>query len=130
MPDHDDGCDEDDVGSSVAEAEWRAEPLTDVLEATIDSEALLPDELFSLREARLILNRVLDGLGDASRQVFVLYELEGLSLREVCERLSIPTGTIDSRLRRARQTVARELEKLGYLGREPWRHTGRRWRTL
>ena len=35
--------------------------------------------------------------------VFTLYEIEGLSSPEIAELLSIPLGTVASRLRRARE---------------------------
>jgi len=46
-------------------------------------------------------------------EVFVLYELEGLSSPEIAHALDIPVGTVASRLRRAREgfrAVARRME--------------------
>ena len=37
------------------------------------------------------------------RTVFVLYELEELTMVDIARALEIPTGTVASRLRRARQ---------------------------
>ena len=37
------------------------------------------------------------------RTVFVLFELEGLQIRDIAELEEIPLGTVGSRLRRARE---------------------------
>ena len=42
-------------------------------------------------------------LADDLREVFVLFEIEELSIQEIAELLEIPLGTVGSRLRRARQ---------------------------
>lgn len=57
------------------------------------------------RRARAHLMAVLDQLGDESRQVFVLYELEELSMPEIAEVLECPVTTAYSRLDSARKAV-------------------------
>jgi RNA polymerase sigma-70 factor, ECF subfamily len=59
--------------------------------------------LLDEKRLRLLLDRVLDSLPDDSRNVFVLFELEGLSATHIAELLDIPAGTVASRLRRARE---------------------------
>ena len=84
-------------------------------EATVDrarDEAPLPDEALEQREARAILDQVLDALPLEVRAVFVLFELEQLTTSEIADLLAIPAGTVSSRLRRGReefQTLARRL---------------------
>jgi RNA polymerase sigma-70 factor (ECF subfamily) len=51
------------------------------------------------------LQRTLDLLPDEQRAVLVLREIEGLSYREIAEALSIPIGTVMSRLARARERL-------------------------
>jgi RNA polymerase sigma-70 factor, ECF subfamily len=46
------------------------------------------------------------------RVLIVMKEIEGLSYEEIAERLSCSTGTIASRLSRARKLLARKLENL------------------
>ena len=43
------------------------------------------------------------------RTPFVLFEIEGLSQDEIALALDIPRGTVGSRLRRARERLARLL---------------------
>lgn len=45
------------------------------------------------------------------REVFVLCDLEGASYREAAEALSIPLGTVMSRLARARKAVCRSVQE-------------------
>ena len=72
-----------------------------------------PEEAASTREARRLLDQVLDGLDEDLREVFVLFELEGQTTAEIAALLGTPMGTVASRLRRAREefrTAARRLQ--------------------
>ncbi len=62
-----------------------------------------PEQIAATREVRRILDRILDGLAEDVREIFVLYELEGQTSSEISEILGIPMGTVASRLRRARE---------------------------
>jgi RNA polymerase sigma-70 factor, ECF subfamily len=56
---------------------------------------------------------VLSRIGPDLAEVFVLYEAEGMSTREIAELLGIPRGSVASRLRRAREqfrAVVAEIE--------------------
>jgi RNA polymerase sigma-70 factor (ECF subfamily) len=44
--------------------------------------------------------------------VFVLYELEGLSMAEIAGLLELPPGTVASRLRRAREEFHAQARRL------------------
>lgn len=61
-----------------------------------------PEALFEQRRARELLDDVLAALPIELRAVFVLYELERLTMAEIAETLGVPPGTVASRLRRAR----------------------------
>lgn len=62
-------------------------------------------------EARASLQYALSRLDDAKREVFVLYEVEGLSMREVCEVVDCPLQTAYSRLHAARKVVSDALAR-------------------
>ncbi len=81
--------------------ERRGEVSDEVLAETVDPQAG-PEEIVAQRHTRAALDRVLDGLPPAMRGVFVLYELDGLTKAEIADTLSLPVGTVASRLRRAR----------------------------
>lgn len=55
------------------------------------------------------LLELLDSLDEEKRQVFVLYEIEELDMKEIAEAMGTPLQTAYSRLRAARQTLARGL---------------------
>jgi RNA polymerase sigma-70 factor (ECF subfamily) len=71
-----------------------------------------PHEELEHREALAFLDRVLEGLEDDLREVFVLCEIEGLTAPEVAALEKIPVGTVASRLRRARNEFAQRLKRL------------------
>lgn len=61
------------------------------------------EELVDQRRARELLDRILDGMSDDLRAVFVLYEIEEMTMAEIADLLAVPAGTVASRLRRARE---------------------------
>jgi RNA polymerase sigma-70 factor (ECF subfamily) len=65
------------------------------------------------QETRELLQRLLDKLDDDQRAVFVLYEVEEMSMREVAEAVGCPLQTAYSRYQAARATVARHAARLG-----------------
>ena len=84
---------------------------TEGLDMTADP-SLSPDELVELKQARVLLDRLLDDLPDSTREAFILFELEGLPLREIRELLDVPMGTLASRLRRAREKFEQGVDAL------------------
>jgi RNA polymerase sigma-70 factor, ECF subfamily len=65
-------------------------------------DAHTPEELLEKKRRRERLDAALAILPLDQRVVFVLFELEGLTLPEIAESAGIPLGTATSRLRRAR----------------------------
>jgi RNA polymerase sigma-70 factor, ECF subfamily len=63
---------------------------------------LQPEQMLDQKRARELLDEVLAEMALELRTVFVLYELEELSMTEIAATLRIPQGTVASRLRRAR----------------------------
>lgn len=63
---------------------------------------LQPEQMLDQKRARELLDEVLAEMSAELRTVFVLYELEELSMTEIASALRIPQGTVASRLRRAR----------------------------
>ena len=57
------------------------------------------------------LNRVLDALDEDKRDVFVLYEIEEMSMREIAEAVQCTVPTAYARLAAARRELARALEE-------------------
>jgi RNA polymerase sigma-70 factor (ECF subfamily) len=70
------------------------------------------DELLDQKRARETLDRLLDGMPIDLRTVLILVEGEGLTGPEVADLLEIPEGTVNSRLRRAREALACSVERL------------------
>jgi RNA polymerase sigma-70 factor (ECF subfamily) len=64
-------------------------------------------------DATLDLAQMLETLSPEHREVLVLRELQGMTYQEIALTLSIPRGTVESRLHRAREQLKRRFE--GYL---------------
>jgi RNA polymerase sigma-70 factor, ECF subfamily len=65
-----------------------------------------PDELVDRKRARELLDELVAQLPDDTRPVFVLFELEGMTMAEIAAVLELAPGTVASRLRRAREVFA------------------------
>jgi RNA polymerase sigma-70 factor (ECF subfamily) len=66
-----------------------------------------PEELSERLRGRALIDDVLRGMTPELRTVFVLCELEEISVPEIARRLDVPVGTAASRLRRAREAFSR-----------------------
>jgi RNA polymerase sigma-70 factor (ECF subfamily) len=84
-----------------------------------DSTERTPHVLVEKQEASKIVNRLLDGLDDDLREVFVLAELEELTAVEIAEVLDMNPNTVASRLRAAR--MAFEKAARCARARDEWR---------
>lgn len=64
-----------------------------------------PDSEMARKQLRLLIERAVSALPDEFRVVFVLREVEGLSVEETALALDIPTATVKTRLLRARRRL-------------------------
>jgi RNA polymerase sigma-70 factor (ECF subfamily) len=71
-----------------------------------------PEDQLAERQARRLLDDVLHRMPGDLRTVFVLFELEGLEVRQIAELQEIPVGTASSRLRRAREEFSAITKRL------------------
>ena len=84
----------------------------DRVHAELDERAT-PEESVQASEARATLQTILDEMPDELRGVFVLFELERITMIEISRMLGIPAGTVASRLRRARELFLSRVERGG-----------------
>lgn len=68
-----------------------------------------PDASAEQAEQVRLLYRLLDTLDDDKREVFILAELEGMTMNEIGEALEVNANTVSSRLRAARQRFEEAL---------------------
>jgi RNA polymerase sigma-70 factor (ECF subfamily) len=76
---------------------------------SVDSETSNPAALALQRADHQLLRQALDELPIEFREVVVLRDLEGFSYKEIAAIASIPTGTVMSRLARARERLKKIL---------------------
>ena len=70
-----------------------------------------PEERLDDERARALLYRLMSELDEAHRVVFVMFELERMTMQEIADTLDVPLGTVASRLRRARDDFRGRLER-------------------
>ncbi|WP_437575128.1 RNA polymerase sigma factor [Sorangium sp. So ce887] len=81
--------------------------------AVAADDAPNPEQLMEMKQARALLDEVLDAMEEDVRVVFVLFELEGVPTEEIAVMLELAKGTVASRLRRAREefrAIARRIQ--------------------
>ena len=76
-----------------------------------DEQSLSPEELTSRKQARATLDAILDSMDLDRRAVFVMFEVEELSCDEIAVIVGVPTGTVYSRLHKARKEFATLVER-------------------
>ena len=74
-----------------------------------------PQRQLERAELRRAVERGLEALPDAQRQILVLRELSGLSYQEIAQTLELDMGTVKSRLARARLALQKILRSDGNL---------------
>lgn len=71
-----------------------------------------PESILLQRSERELVQRALEQLPVAHREVLLLCEVEEMSYQEIATTLSVPVGTVMSRLSRARQALRAQVQKL------------------
>jgi len=71
-----------------------------------------PEALVATKLALTLVDQVVGGMDDGVREVFVLFELEGIEIKEIAQLMQIPIGTVGSRLRKARQQFSKRAAQL------------------
>jgi RNA polymerase sigma-70 factor (ECF subfamily) len=73
------------------------------------SQSPSPEAEAAREQLRSILERAIADLPENFRTVFVLHEIEGVSVEDAAQALEIPTGTVKTRLMRARRKLQQAL---------------------
>lgn len=81
------------------------------LEVPVDEANLVAPTAEDITEDLLDVHEALDQVPPLEREVLVLFYLHELSLAHLAELLHTPTGTVKSRLHRARHMLRRQLQE-------------------
>lgn len=87
----------------------REREMVDVDELPLPAPEEGPEAVVEERERGSLVQQAVLALPPASRSVLILREYEGLSYREIAETLTIPIGTVMSRLNYARKRLRESL---------------------
>jgi RNA polymerase sigma-70 factor (ECF subfamily) len=93
------------------------EVLDDDGEEPGDPSGSTPEELVDQSRALQRLDRVLAAMDMELRSVFILHEIEEMTMADIAAALAIPAGTVASRLRRAREVFRERVAALAKEGR-------------
>lgn len=88
------------------------------IERLADRRSTHPSRTEQLEKARL-LSRMLDDLKPEQREIFILVEIEELTVKEAAEALDENENTLASRLRRTREDLKEMLARAS--ARDDWR---------
>jgi RNA polymerase sigma-70 factor, ECF subfamily len=105
-------------GSHISTIDLQADPDADSPPMQL-KELETPEELMLTDEIRGMVNVTLAGLSEEHRTISILRKIEGLSYRDIAAAMSIPVGTVRSRVFRARDRIDLQLRRVydGGLGR-------------
>jgi RNA polymerase sigma-70 factor, ECF subfamily len=99
------------VGSNLRRRDHTRNETSDEALIELPDRSGDPSRLLDERRAVALLNRVLMSIPEELRAVFVLHEIEEHSMSDIATILSIPAGTVASRLRRARELFDAKVER-------------------
>ena len=71
-----------------------------------------PEHRHHLAELELELERAIDALPQAQKQVFIQHEVEGISFKEMAAASGIPVNTLLARKRYAVRSLQKHLEHI------------------
>jgi len=71
-----------------------------------------PDVLVDQKRARELLDEILARMNEDLRVVFVLHDIERMTMADIAEALELKPGTVASRLRRARQDFDKRVTRI------------------
>jgi RNA polymerase sigma-70 factor (ECF subfamily) len=91
------------VASVARRTQRRRREVSDPSPEERPSSMPTPEREVLQREALSQLDTILSEMDESLRVVFVLYEIEEMTMAAIAETLEIPHGTVASRLRRARE---------------------------
>lgn len=80
--------------------------------ASVDPCLANPEEVLIQNSSGVLLRRALETLPARSREVLILRELDGMSYKQISSVVGVPTGTIMSRLSRARASLRQSVVNL------------------
>jgi RNA polymerase sigma-70 factor (ECF subfamily) len=90
----------------------RRELVTDRLPEPLSERALDAEGALADKQSLELLHELLTRLSPEQREVFLLYEVDELTMREVAEALQCSQNTCFARLYAARKALATELQRL------------------
>jgi RNA polymerase sigma-70 factor, ECF subfamily len=69
-----------------------------------------PERGAALKQIRRLIEQAIDELPDGSRAVFVMRDIEAMSVAETADVLALSPATVKTRLHRARRLLRRALQ--------------------
>jgi len=74
------------------------------------SEAMAPDAALEKKQRSLLVRRAINDLPEAKRTMIILRDIDGLSYEEISTITGLNTGTVKSKLARAREDLKQKLK--------------------
>jgi RNA polymerase sigma-70 factor, ECF subfamily len=88
------------------------EELDETIADASDTRAASPEDRLDRDRALSVLVCILDAMDDAVRDIFVLHEIEEMTMADIATTLEVAPGTVASRLRRAREQFERSVARV------------------
>lgn len=107
------------VASDMRKRRKRRREVDEASLCDLPSAAGDPETSAHIQRMAALFSQVLSQLSLDQRAVFVLYELEELTMAEIAEALELPLGTVASRLRRGRETFEKLATQVLASGGKP-----------
>ena len=104
--------------SEMAEEE---EDVPFLYEQEDESPEYQPELSYTRRETQELVHEMIDALSEEQRVCILMYEIEGIPIREIAAALNCSENTVKSRLNYGRKNIKKRAEELQKRDRESWR---------
>ena len=91
----------------------------DMLQSVAGGDPYDHDELYDREETYDFLRTKIAMLSEIYRHIIILYYYDGLSTKQIAERLQVPEGTVTWRLSEARKKLKKECENMNEIALKP-----------
>lgn len=85
------------------------------VDETLVCSSANPEEVLGAEQERCVLRDAIERLPERTRQIFLLYHIEGCSYREIAERMELSPRTVEYHLRQALDHCRKHARRTGAL---------------
>ena len=98
------------INRSINHIKYNSRFVGDEVLQKSESRSISPDIELETSELKVVIEKALNNLPEKARIIFILKRYEGMSLKEISEKLNISPKTVENQITRALKLLKAEIE--------------------